>query len=203
MSNAPESIAKFVPDQSKTVKALVDRYNSLAKASNENVLALAETIFIAERELNQRYLEDFYSEVNLDPKSATVRKLCVIGAKMERFEPHLDILPNAWTTLYALAHMKDEEFEKVVASGVLSPFASLKVIEEVVRGPREQHASPFRVTVDLSKLGETTKQKELAKKLLKLLHAYHLELETTPDHREDLEHILHDEPIASSGKRAA
>jgi hypothetical protein len=103
-------LEKLVPDQSKIVAALVTQYNDFAKASCENIIGLAKTIHLVERELNQRYREQFYAEVHLDPNGSTVRKLKKIGEESVRFEPFLGRLPNAWTTLYALAALESHEF---------------------------------------------------------------------------------------------
>src|SRR5512136_377789 len=88
---------KLVPNQSAVVKNLAEQYRKFAKASGEDILGLAETVYIATRELNQRYLEEFYQEVGLDPKGTTARKLREIGEKLMRFQPYLEKLPNTWT----------------------------------------------------------------------------------------------------------
>ena len=65
-----KDILKLVPDQSEVVKNLAEQYGKCAKASSENILGLGEIVYIANRELNLRYLEEFYREVGLDPKGA-------------------------------------------------------------------------------------------------------------------------------------
>ena len=137
------NIVKLIPNQSEAVKSLAEQYRKFAKASSEDILGLAETVYVANRELNMRYLEEFYREVGLDPKSGTARKLKEIGEKLTRFQPYLEKLPNTWTTIYVLAKMQDQDFQRVVDSSVLHPFATLKAIEDVVRvrkaGDEESH----------------------------------------------------------------
>jgi hypothetical protein len=174
-----KDILKDIPNQSDAVKSLAEQYRKFAKASGENILGLAETVYLANRELNMRYLEEFYHEVGLDPKSGTARKLREIGEKLTRFQPYLERLPNTWTTIYVLAKMEDHEFQRVVDSGVLHPFATLKAIEDVVRVRKagdEEHT--FNVFIDLNKVGSALKQKEFARKLKSLLAEYHVALET-------------------------
>ena len=84
-----------------------------------------------------RFLEEFYQEVGLDPKGTTARKLKEIGEKLTRFQPYLEKLPNTWTTIYVLAKMEDHDFQRVVDSGVMHPFVTLKAIEDVVRGQKK------------------------------------------------------------------
>ena len=157
-----KDILKLVPDQSEVVKNLAEQYRKFAKASSENILGLAETVYLANRELNLRYLEEFYQEVGLDPKGATARKLKEIGEKLTRFQPYLEKLPNTWTTIYVLAKMHDHDFQRVADSGVLHPFATLKAIEDVVRVKKagdEEHT--FSVFVDLNKLGRRSETKRV------------------------------------------
>ena len=78
-----KDILKLVPNQSEAVKSLAEQYRKFAKASSENILGLAETVYIANRELNLRYLEEFYQEVGLDPKGTTARKLKEIGREVD------------------------------------------------------------------------------------------------------------------------
>lgn len=134
-------ILKLVPNQSEAVKSLAEQYRKFAKASGEDILGLAETVYLATRELNQRYLEEFYQEVGLDPKGTTARKLKEIGEKLTRFQPYLEKLPNTWTTIYVLAKMDDHEFQRVADSGVLHPFVTLKAIEDVVRSKNPERKS--------------------------------------------------------------
>ena len=134
-------ILKLVPNQSEAVKSLAEQYRKFAKASGEDILGLAETVYIANRELNLRFLEEFYQEVGLDPKGTTARKLKEIGEKLTRFQPYLEKLPNTWTTIYVLAKMDDHEFQRVADSGVLHPFVTLKAIEDVVRSKNPERKS--------------------------------------------------------------
>ena len=114
-------ILKLVPNQSEAVKSLAEQYRKFAKASGEDILGLAETVYLATRELDQRYLEEFYQEVGLDPKGTTARKLKEIGEKLTRFQPYLEKLPNTWTTIYVLAKMDDHEFQRVANSASCIP----------------------------------------------------------------------------------
>jgi len=181
---------ELVPNQSKFVDTLVKQYKALAKASSENILELAKTIHTVEKELNERYKLEFYSQVGLDAKGSTVRKLKVIGEKSPRFIPYLEKLPNTWTTIYALAKMGDHDFQKVVDAGVMSPFATMKDIEAVVAKPCSKEPTHFRISVDVSKVAETAKQREFVRRLKQLVDEFHLDLSTSSDHEEDLKGLI-------------
>jgi hypothetical protein len=51
---------KLVPNQTEAVKNLAEQYKKFAKASSEDILGLAEIVYIANRELNLRFLGEFY-----------------------------------------------------------------------------------------------------------------------------------------------
>ena len=167
-----------------TVDDLVREYNTFATKSSENVLGLASTILKVD-DLGRRDREWFYAQVRLDPKGSTARKLRVIGQKLPKFQPYLNILPNTWTTLYELARLEDEDFKTVIDSGVLHPFVTLREID-VVRGRASPKAKQeFRVYLDLNELGVRSRQVELARRLNELAAEFDLELKA-PSHEEDL-----------------
>ena len=42
-------IVKLIPNQSEAVKSLAEQYRKFAKASSEDILGLAETVYVANR----------------------------------------------------------------------------------------------------------------------------------------------------------
>ena len=182
------------------VDALISEYRTIARKNADNVLALASTIYRAEAELSGCYRRRFYAEVRLDENGSTVRKLKAIGDRLTRFQPYLDVIPCAWTTLYALAALEDEKFKVVVDSGVLHPFATMKEIDAVLgkRGAKSERESKksareFRVFVDLSEIGVRSRQVEFAHKLKQLVDEYRLTLKA-PAHEDELSSLI-DEPV--------
>lgn len=171
------------------VDSLIHKYKSFAKKSAESVLGLAATIIRVEEELGGRDRRLFYETVGLAQDGATTRKLRAIGEKLPRFQPYLGILPNAWTTLSALASMSDEDFKKVVESKALHPCATMNEIAAILGKSRTKSHREFRVFVDLSAIGVRTRQAEFARKLKQLVDEYHLELKA-PDHQEELSTLI-------------
>jgi hypothetical protein len=110
--------------KNQRAKFLASRYRAAAKKSSGATIAMATTILQAERELTGGPLTKFYSAVGLDPNSSTVRKLKKIGQVSPRLRLHLARLPNAWTTLYEVAQLKSDEFERLLASDALHPLAT-------------------------------------------------------------------------------
>ena len=64
---------------------------------------------------------------------STRRKLKKIGSCAARFEPNLNSLPMGnWTTLYRLACLKPDQYQRVVESEKLKPDMEAKTIDDVI-----------------------------------------------------------------------
>jgi hypothetical protein len=112
----------------------VNRYRSFAKASAEHFIGLAETVVQAERELPPAEFERFCDEVRLGKNGSTHRKLKKIGQNASRFRVVLDQLPNNWTTVYELSKLPNEQFDRVVSSGALTPQMTAKELKQIATG---------------------------------------------------------------------
>jgi hypothetical protein len=140
-------------ESDRKVRSLIERYRSLLKTSGGSIIEQAETIYDVERNLSEWLRDEFYQQVSLDPEGATVRKLKVIGSKSARFKPFLDRIPNTWTTLYDLAKLSSEDFQKVTDAELLTPFVTAKDIREFVRGKTPgdgERRRRTKVTIDLT-----------------------------------------------------
>ena len=107
-------------DLPKYVK-LVEQYRLYARQTAENIIGLAETLVIAKKELGDFDLHRFCRDVGLEYKGPTFRKLMTIGEKVARFQPFVDRMPNAWTTVYKLAALENHEFDRVTQSALFTP----------------------------------------------------------------------------------
>lgn len=78
------------------------------------LLSLAETCYEAKDKLTTPEFIQFTKEVRLDSSNATLSKYLKIGAASARFRKIENRLPSAWTVLYDLARLNDDEFIKVL-----------------------------------------------------------------------------------------
>jgi hypothetical protein len=115
----------------RTRAELVLQYKEFARKSAECVLKLAGIVAKAS-ELPEQELRAFCDEVGLEREGSTYRKLRAIGERIDRFEPHAERVPYAWTTLYELAKLSDEEFERVLRSNRLSRTMTAKDLASIV-----------------------------------------------------------------------
>jgi hypothetical protein len=133
-TTAPDPVTAATADTDETVPAtsrvdeLINRYNSFAKQSAENIIKMAETLVDAER-LSELERHAFCAAVSLS--RPTYQKLLKIGQEASRFEPFLEQLPNSWTTLYKLAALEIKQFDRVAHDPQFAPTMTaeeLKVI---------------------------------------------------------------------------
>jgi hypothetical protein len=126
-NTAPACGEPLTEVETPTFLDLVDRYLTFAKASAENIIALAKTVKDAKDHLSENELDMFCDRVRLNRRSSTFRKLMKIGENAARFEPFIEKLPSAWTTVYKLAMLSDAEFDTPTTSHtrqLVSPPAS-------------------------------------------------------------------------------
>ena len=169
-----------VDEPSASVEHFVRRFNAAWKRSAEAILDVATTLVEAHEELSEKRLDQFYSEIGMDGKGSTSKKLRKIGEVRSRFNDVEDRLPNNWTTIYELARQEPDRFDELVEEGILHPAITLKEIHRSAK-PAEEPAEPHcKVTIDINKIG-LGRRKDFAGRLRKLLREFDVELPSTQE----------------------
>ena len=131
-----------------TISDYVNQYRHYAKKTVESVILLGKTICDAEKFLKKAEFDEFCVQIGSGPKDSTFRKLREIGKMDYRFNEHLDILPNSWTTLYQLAKLEDNQFSNLIEKNVLHKDVTSKEIKEVLDVKKEKEKAN-KVTLKL------------------------------------------------------
>jgi hypothetical protein len=128
----------------------IEKYKSFARQTAESIIGLAQTLIEAEEHLDPVDFESFCREVGVPKGSSTYKKLRAIGYRASRFEPFVDNLPNTWTTIYKLAKLEPDEFDRVTP--ILSPFVTAKAIDEAIglNAKKMQHSSNSAPDIKIS-----------------------------------------------------
>jgi hypothetical protein len=159
---------------SPTYVALVTKYRTFAKQTAENIIRLAETLVEAKGKLQAADFLKFCAEVGLEHDGSTFRKLMKIGNEASRFEPFFEQMPNNWTTVYRLATLEKNVFERVTSDPRFAPMMTASDVDLIIRGPS---ASTERLsrdwTIDLSPF-DRSKKIEVSKKLADLVQQFGL-----------------------------
>ena len=109
-----------------TVK-YINQYRSFARQTAEAIIKLGLTLIEAEDKLNPVDFKLFCDEVSVPKNGSVYKKLRVIGGSAKRLLVCADRLPNTWTTIYKLASVTPDQFERVADS--LNPFITAKEVE--------------------------------------------------------------------------
>jgi hypothetical protein len=129
----------------------VSRYKDLvakgAKAVIDMCLLLQET----KKSLNSIEFGHFCKEVGLERDGSTSRKLLTIADKATRFQPYLESLPSAWTTLYQLSILENKQFDDLAKSNALSPYTTSGDISELLNGKKDVSAPSPIIKIDLER----------------------------------------------------
>lgn len=111
------------------IERYVSNYKGFLKKTAEAILGLAQTLVEAESNLNGVDFAIFLDEVGLKRTDPTLSKLRKIGEHFHRFQPYADRLPNNWTTIYQLARLSSETFDKVADQ--LTPYITAAEVDEL------------------------------------------------------------------------
>jgi hypothetical protein len=155
---------------------LVARYRGFLRVTAEGIIRIAQTLVEAKKSLPPPALSEFLKEI--DMRDSTFRRWVTIGEHAARFEPVLDRTPPAWTTMYPLAVLPDEVFERVKNDKRFKPEMSQKDLAAIVKGPSREDIDPLPRDVTLG-LGHIDRAKkiEACSKLRDLVLEYGLRYE--------------------------
>jgi hypothetical protein len=158
---------------SPTYTALVLKYRTFAKQTAENIIKLAETLLEAKRSLKESELLQFCKEVKLDHEGPTFRKLTKIGEQASRFEPFFDQMPNTWTTIYKLAKLERDTFDKVAHDDRFTPMMKASDVDIIIGGSSRTQIERLSrdVTIDLRGC-DSDKKTEICLKVGDLVRQY-------------------------------
>ena len=163
---------------SSNLSKYIAQYNSFARKTAESIIQLARTLIEAKNDLDPIEFETFTKKVNVDVNSSTYKKLMVIGNKASRFEPHLNKLPQSWTTIYRLAQIEPDQFEHLASNNVITPFMTAKTINDHVDSskPSKTPLTKHDANINVKKLDPSIKS-EIYKMLHEMKNKFNFELD--------------------------
>lgn len=123
---------------SPKVLELVSNYKTGIGKTVEGILAMSKSVSEALKIKNQKEKNVFFNEVNLDRNSSMAKKLKVIGDKYDLFLQNQNSLPPAWTSLYQLTKLEEDNLLKLIEDEVINPTITGTEINKLVGyTPRE------------------------------------------------------------------
>ncbi len=114
-----------------TLNTLAERINSCWQRTAQGVLDTARLCADAREQLEEEELEELKSQ--LDFSRPTFTKLAKVGAKSELYEEQVSaLLPPHFSIVYQVANMDDEQRDRAIAQGVITPGMSRSELREWV-----------------------------------------------------------------------
>lgn len=109
------------------VSTLVDEYRYCVSKTASSILELANVVFRAKEDLTDQDYDHFRVLIKADKsKDSYLKKLYCIAQKSSRLNSIKDKLPAAYTTLYELTKLTDDEFNLVCDADVIRPNLTAK-----------------------------------------------------------------------------
>jgi len=138
----------------KRYKDFVARFQGCAKQTAQGLIDLVTTVAEAQHELVPWQFARFCHEMKL-PEGSKFRKWKKLGEKVARFKPVIDRLPCNWTTLYLLAQLSDEEFDRVQQDPLFGPAMTAQEVKLIASNRKEREFRPMtKLAIDMNGLTE-------------------------------------------------
>jgi hypothetical protein len=129
------------PDAGGDVSSYASRIKHSLGKSIEAILETAEIVAEARAHLDHPRFGKLAEE--LGTSRGTLSKFVTIHSQRDRFDACRDTLPSAWTVMYRLSKLDDEQFGSLAASGQLQPGLSEKGVSRfVAQGAEAAGATP-------------------------------------------------------------
>lgn len=139
--------------QSQKVSSLVNEYSLCVTKTAASILELASIVHRANTELSKQEYALFLREIKADKsKVSFLIKLNCIAKKASRFVAIQEKLPAAYTTLYDLSKLTNEEFERAQSEDLITPnltAAKLSKFKFKFKAPKFSTISADKVTLTL------------------------------------------------------
>lgn len=151
---------------SQKVSALANQYTMCVAKTASSILELAYVAYRASEDLCDEEYEEFRRQINADKsKDSYLRKLHCIAKKSARLDAKKELLPAAYTTLYALSQLTDAEFQRVCDANAIQPNLTVSDLSKFkvkkINSPRSNSSS---VSLTL----KTTAKNQLDRALLQI-----------------------------------
>lgn len=122
MSRKNISVPTTVTAISKEVAPYVNQYKQCVQKTAESILALADIVYAANRNLSKQDFDEFRKEIGAhQKKDSYIKKLICIAKKSARFNAIKNDLPPNYTTLYSMTKLDDGTFKQAVDDNVVHP----------------------------------------------------------------------------------
>jgi hypothetical protein len=102
----------------KTRDQYVDSFRLSLRATNLSTIEMCRIVYEAKQSLSVCDFADFCSEIGYKDDGPTIRKFIVIGKLAPRLSQYVELLPDSWTSIYAITQIPASVFDHMVNNGI-------------------------------------------------------------------------------------
>lgn len=160
------------------IEEYASQYRLCIKKTAASILELACVVGEAKKDLSYEEFTKFRLSIGAPPsKDSYIKKLLKIANSSSRLSSVSDSLPPNYTTLYELAKMPSDSFQKVRNDGVLSPDMTAKTLSPYLDKTESSSASANEAVLVFKNVAPTQRIDAL-KNLQELCNKFKIELKT-------------------------
>lgn len=174
-----KSTATFFPVAiNPKIEEYASQYRLCIKKTAASILELACVVGEAKKDLSCEEFRKFRLSIGApSSKDSYIKKLLKIANSSARLSLVSDSLPPNYTTLYELAKMSSDSFQKVHHDGVLSPDMTAKTLSPYLDKTERSNASANEAVLVFKNVAPTQRIDAL-KNLQELCNKFKIELKT-------------------------
>ena len=160
------------------IEEYASQYRLCIKKTAASILELACVVGEAKVDLSSDEFRKFKLSIGAPPsKDSYIKKLLKIANSSSRLSSVSDSLPPNYTTLYELAKMPSDSFQKVRNDGVLSPDMTAKTLSPYLDKTESSNALANEAVLVFKNVA-TTQRIDALKNLQELCNKFKIELKT-------------------------
>lgn len=130
------------------IQPYVERFHCFANKSAENVLQMCKVVSDAKAKLLDAQFIQFCLAIDLNKDASAISKMKKIGDRYNQLMPHKDKLPSAWTTLYRLADLSDDQFNAAVDNQRIHCNITAKDLNKIAPSKKSGKKASAPVVID-------------------------------------------------------
>ena len=116
------------------IEQFVNQYHMCIQKTASVILELANIVNNAKNTLDNSEFQLFRDAIGANKfKDSYIKKLICIAKNSARFNPLSQKLPPNYTTIYSLSKLRNDKFQKVIDSNIISPDMTAKTLNHFLK----------------------------------------------------------------------
>ena len=131
---------KSIEVKDELVLGYITSFKTAFSKTAKSILDIGRVVVEAKNKLSKDQYKVFAFQIGFETTSPTLLKLIKIGERYDDLIGKVDLLPANWTTLYDIAQLPAQQFEKCVDDGLIQPNVLGKEIKPLLPSYKSDEA---------------------------------------------------------------